>query len=804
MDARAMHALELGKVLACLAGFAVSEPGSRACLDLRPLRDPDAVGLSEKLRREAEIFEQGRLFFLRCDTRLAPFADMEPFLRFAASPRAVPDMDDLFALRDLLIQGKEKIEAMRTDPAAAENWPLWLERCASLPLPARCASALFRCLADDGRIRDEATPELARVRGELRSLHQQCVRRVKDYAAEYNILHFLQDSFMTLSSDRYVLPLKTDFKGRLQGIIHDYSQTGETCYFEPLFLVEVNNRLQNLKREEREEERKILEYLGGLVREDLAGIRAVYEFLVDLDLLCARSALAGCYAGRMVEFSGDRGLFLRAARHPLLALAASPAGRKAMENSAQRRDQDADAGFGPAPPAQAAVPSDIELPPDRRALIISGGNAGGKTVCLKTVGLIALMGLCALPVPVEAGSVLPPWDEVHAFIGDEQSLEDNVSTFTAQIAHLSRIWQGLSGRSLILLDEFGAGTDPAQGAALAQALVDCLLNSGAVLVAATHFPALKAYALSTSGVRAASVLFDPESKKPLFRLAYDQVGASRALDVAREHGLPEEILRRAEQYLLLGGEDSSALVERLNALEVSRGREIEALRLERLSLADKERKLRAEFASERSRVFDQLREEAQKVLKDWKAARVSHKTALKELSRLRAPLAKAATPGKEKARPQVDFSVLSARQKIRYIPLKREGVILAVDERKKRVQLDFAGISLWADASDLESLPEAAQIQPATSAKVGISSSFGPLSLDLRGERADTALSGLERFLDRAVLGGREEIEVVHGRGTGVLRREVHSFLKNSPLVRAFRIAPEDRGGDGMTIVELK
>ncbi|MDR3175281.1 MAG: Smr/MutS family protein [Desulfovibrio sp.] len=800
MDARAMHALELGKVLACLAGFAVSEPGSRACLALRPLRAPDSAGLSAKLRREAEIFEQGRIFLLRCEARLAPFADMEPFLRFAALPRAVPDIDDLFALRDLLIQGKEKIEAMRTDPAATENWPLWLDRCAGLPQPARCVSALSRCLADDGRIRDEATPELARVRDELRSLHRQCMRKVKDYAAEYNILHFLQDSFMTLSSDRYVLPLKTDFKGRLQGIIHDYSQTGETCYFEPLFLVEVNNRLQNLKREEREEERKILEYLGGLVREDLPGVRAVYEFLVDLDLLCARSALADCYAGRMAEFSGDRGLFLREARHPLLALAASPARRKALEDFAQSRGQDP--GFGSDASVRTAVPSDIELPPDRRALIISGGNAGGKTVCLKTVGLIALMGLCALPVPVAAGSVLPPWDEVHAFIGDEQNLEDSVSTFTAQIAHLGRIWQGLSGRSLILLDEFGAGTDPAQGAALAQALVDCLLESGAVLVAATHFPALKAYALSTPGVRAASVLFDPESKKPLFRLAYDQVGASRALDVAREHGLPEEILRRAEQYLLLGGEDGSALVERLNALEVSRGREIEALRRERLSLADKERKLREDFDSERSRVFDQLRKEAQTVLKDWKAARVSHKMALKELARMRASLS--GTRGMEDgpARPQVDFSVLSARQKIRYVPLKREGVILAVDERKKRVQLDFAGVSLWAESSDIELLPEAAERQPA--APVRVFPSFGPLSLDLRGERADTAVSGLERFLDRAVLGGREEIEIVHGRGTGVLRREVHSFLKNSPLVRAFRVAPEDRGGDGMTIVELK
>ncbi|MDR0828098.1 MAG: Smr/MutS family protein [Desulfovibrio sp.] len=807
MDTRALHALELGKVLAYLAGFALSEPGRRACLALRPLRAPDPVVLLAGLRGAAQVFEQGRLSLLRGTVRLVPFADMEPFLNFAASPRAMPDIDDLFALRELLAQGKELIAALREDPAAGENWPLWLERCAAISWPARCSSALSRCLGDDGQIRDEASPELSLVRGDLRSLHRQCIKKVKEYAAEYNILHFLQDSFMTLSSDRYVLPLKSDFKGRLQGIIHDYSQTGETCYFEPLFLVEINNRLQNLKREEREEERKILDYLGGLVREDLPGIRALYEFLVEVDLLQARAALAECYGGRMAEFAPDRGLYLRQARHPLLALAASPAARKALRISEQRGEQrsgqDGEEEFPPEAPDQTVFPTDIELPPDRRALIISGGNAGGKTVCLKSVGLIALMGLCSLPVPVAAGSVMPPWDDIHSFIGDEQSLEDHVSTFTAQITHLSRIWPALSGRSLVLLDEFGAGTDPAQGAALAQALVDALLESGAALVAATHFPALKAYALTTDGVRAASMLFDPKSKKPLFRIAYDQVGASRALDVAREHGLPEAILRRAEQYLLLGGEDSTALVDRLNALEVTRSGEIEALRQERTAYADKERRLREDFAAERAGFFDSLRAEAQTVLKDWKAMRVSHKQTLKELSRLRAAVK--ATPGEaENAGPKPRITDLSVRQKVRYLPLKRAGVIQALDERKQRVQLDLGGISLWTDVAELELLDAGAEKNSPGPAGVGFSAAPAPLRLDLRGERVDVALSALERFLDRALLNGREGIEVIHGRGTGVLRREAHSFLRSSPHVRAFKLAPEDQGGDGMTIVELK
>ncbi|MDR1946388.1 MAG: Smr/MutS family protein [Desulfovibrio sp.] len=827
MDARTLHALELQRILAYLAGFAVSDAGFRACLELRPLRRPEpsagddgTAAFTAALRREADLFEQGRLFMERSGSVLVPFVAVDGLLRAVAAPGYVPDTDDLFALRGLLLQGKEMVAAVRGVPAPPEpGWPLWAERCAQLSLPVKTASALGRCLSDDGLIRDEASPELALVRGELRTLHRRCVNKVKDYIAEYNIMHFLQDDFMTLSSDRYVLPLKSNFKGRLQGVIHEYSRTGETCWFEPLFLVEINNRQQRLKQEEREEERRILRYLGELVREELPAVSAVYAFLRDLDVLCARVALAGCYDGRMADFAGDRGLLLRAARHPLLVLENSPAAREALSRAEQRMADSgpatesfiADTGaekrgekacVGPA----AVVPSDIELPPGRRALIISGGNAGGKTVCLKSAGLIALMSLCSLPVPVAAGSVMPPWRNIRAFIGDAQSLEDHVSTFTAQIERLGRIWPDISDADLILLDEFGAGTDPSQGAALAKALVDSLTENGAMVMAATHFPSLKAYALSAPGVRAASVLFDPASQKPLFRLVYDQVGASRALDVAREHGLPDAVLRRAEQYLLPGGDDSAALIERLNALTAARASELDALNRERAEFAEKKRKLRGELEAERARLFDHLRAEAGKVLTDWKARRSGHKQTLKELARLRKDLN--AEPGEKEAAPrvEVDLAALEPRARVRHVPWKRLGTVLEIDERKKRLRLDFDGVSLWAEAADVELSEENAADRDAAAcgSRRGPAVPYAGLSLDIRGQRADTALSGLGQFLDRAVAGGREEVEIIHGRGTGVLRREVHSFLRGFPAVRAFRPAPGDRGGDGMTIVELK
>ena len=854
MEARAYTALELSKVLGYLAGFTVSEAGHHAALALRPFSS------LEQTTRETALLEQGRLWTMHTEAKLTAFPAVDALLRYVAAAGAVLDLEELWALRQMLTQANAMVENILAGEEAG-RWPLWIARCRELPMPARSISGLGRCLSDDGLLRDEASPELSLVRGELRRLHQQCSRKVKDYAAEYNIMHYLQDTFITLSSDRYVLPLKANFKGRLQGIIHEYSQTGETCYFEPMFLVELNNRLQGLKREEREEERKILQYLSSLVRDELPGIRFAFDFLVELDLLFARCSLADCYDGRMVEFAEDRGVFLREARHPLLALAASPVARKALQrqvsnslqyaaksgtargqdggNAGRSREAAAEgragehsleafaadvnldgntAGNADGASSKKAdakvVSSTLELLPGQRALVISGGNAGGKTVCLKTLGLIALMGMCALPVPVEAGSTLPAWQNIYAFIGDEQSLDDHVSTFTAQITHLSRIWPNLGPNSLVILDEFGAGTDPSQGAALAQAVLDSIMERGAFVVAATHFPALKAYALSAEGVRAASVLFDPKTRKPLFRLVYDQVGASQALDVAREHGLPEEVLRRAEQYLLVSGEDTSALVERLNSLAVVREGELAALGKEKAAFAEKRQKLQEKFEKEREILFASVQAEAQKVLTDWKTSKVSHKQALKELSRIRGSLTQASGGQEEAPRQEIDLAALHIRQKIRHLPWKRTGTLLEVDLRKKRVRLDLDGVTLWADAADIAPVEQGGGAGKAgasgqggvarTAGNSGVSAPILPLHLDLRGMRADVAVSELEKFLDGAILSGREVVEVIHGRGTGALRREIHTFLKTSAAVGSYRLAPEDQGGDGMTIVELK
>lgn len=767
MEPRTLHLLEFPKVLKELSGFAVSEPGAEACLALRPLSD------AAEARRRLELLDQAQRWLRESEFGLRPFPDLTAIFPVLDIPHRHLDLDALFALRVILDQARAARELF--EPFTPRGWELLRQAILGAPWPQATWGALRRCVDQDGSLKDEASPGLFSVRQEIRQIHQKCTKRVKDFVLAENVAQYLQDDFITVSSDRYVLPLKVNFKNRFPGIIHDYSQTGETCYFEPMFLVEINNTLQELKQEERAEERKVLEYLTGLIRQERDGIAGCYESLVELDLLVASARLGEASGGRALDIGPGLPARLIKARHPLLALH-----------------------------EPATQPLDIKLQEGQRALIVSGGNAGGKTVCLKTVGLVALMAFSGLPVPVAEGSSLPLWTDIFVILGDEQSLEEHVSTFTAQIQYFSRVWDRVGPDTLFLLDEFGAGTDPTQGAALAQAVIDGLLERGATAFAATHFPALKAYALATDKVRAASVLFDPATKKPLYRLAYDQVGASIALDVAREHGLPGSVLSKAQQYLLLDGSDTSAVLDRLNALAVRREQENDALDEERKALRKKRDSLEARYEKERVKVLAEVRELAQGVLRDWKSERLGRKQALKKLSEVRERLEPAGGGEPQEQAASLEFADIRPGQRLAYRAWNKTGSVVEKDERRRQVKVDFDGVAMWVALAELSEVGGGQQKKPAPVRQVAANDLGYSLTLDLRGRRADEAVAELEQFLDAALLRGAGSVEVIHGRGTGALRKEIHAVLKRSPAVAGFALANEDRGGDGMTEVTLK
>lgn len=772
MESRSFQVLEFPKILGALAGFAVSGAGASACLKLHPFQE-----LAE-VREALALYGQAAAWVGESSFAMRAFPELDGLFSYLEGPGNALDQDDLFALKQVLDVAGEARQSL--ERFQDRGWDILGRTLFASAWPSRTVSGIGRCLDPEGSIRDASSPELLAVRQEIRAIHQRCTKRVKDFILAENLGQALQDEFMTVSSDRYVLPFKANYKNKTKGIIHDYSQTGETCYFEPMFLVETNNRLQELKREEREEEYKILKYLTELVRQEQEGVLGVYSGLVTLDVLMAKVALGRASQGRAIEVEPEGEPRLVRARHPLLALTET-----------------------------AVQPVDIELLAGHKALIISGGNAGGKTVCLKTLGLIALMTFAGLPVPAAEGSALPLWTDIFVVMGDEQSLEENVSTFTAQIKYLRRVWDQIGRRTLFILDEFGAGTDPTQGAALAQAVIDSLVERKATSIIATHFPALKAYAMAADSVRAASVLFDPGTKKPLFRLAYDQVGASIALDVAREHGLPQSILERAERYLLLDGSDTSSVLDRLNEMAVKREQELDAVRAEREKLEQKRDKLEARFEKERARVLKDIQAQAQAIVRQWQADKLGRKETRKKLAEVRErvlEMGPAPTASGESAHGdgELVFADIVPGMKVSYPAWNKSGTVIEVNGRKQQAKVDIGGVAMWIKAENLGPVGKPQQPTGRVEASPPAPPSELVVEVDIRGNRADMALSMLERAMDDALRKGAGKMEIIHGRGTGALRREVHDFLGHYPAVAEFSIANEERGGDGMTEVTLK
>jgi len=775
IEERTLKALEFFKILDILSGFCNSSLGRKAALDLRPLSSMDQIDEDNRILLDAHTWiaasSHNSTDISPSDNKISnfqvkDFQNLIPALNSIATTAQALELDELWVIRGVLRMLNQILTSIN-QPKTSEMWPNLYNYCKQYIIPEQSLNSLNRCINEDGYIKDESSPALKQVRNDLRSLNQSCMNKVKDFAIKYNFAPYLQDEFMTLSSDRYVLPIKANFKGKIQGIIHDWSQTGETYYLEPMFLIEINNNLQELKNQERLEEYKVLLYLTSIIKSEIDEIIKAQTFLIYIDILLAKCQLSNSLSGQCIFFADEASISLIHARHPLLVLAE--------------------------PNVQAI---DIKLDKKDKALIISGGNAGGKTVCLKTLGLITLMALTALPVPVDKGSTLPPFKQVFAFIGDEQSLENHVSTFTAQIQNLTNAWQKANAQTLILLDEFGAGTDPTQGAALAQAAIDDLIERQAYVIAATHFPALKIYALTQDKVRAASVLFDPKTKQPLFKLAYDQVGSSQAIDVAKEHGLPPSIIARAEQYLSLGEDDISKLIERLNLLTVEREQEIEKYKNE-LALLEKEKKVfQADFDNKSKIFFAELKSQSTNIIHEWKERKIGHKQALKEMATLRASLVK--TEAKKPDTVAKDFFI---GQTVKHISFQKTAIITDLNSHKNKARIDMNGISLWANLHEIEIVK--INSAPSLNTSTTILRNNTSFSIDLRGKRVDVALAELEHFLDNAYMNDMDSVELIHGRGTGVLRKQIHAFLKHCGNIKKFSLAPEDRGGDGMTIVQF-
>jgi DNA mismatch repair protein MutS2 len=781
MRERDLLALDFPRLTARVAELAASAAGQERCRALAPTADRAAAD-----RALERAWELHRLLERHGDPPLPAFADVRPQLRRAAREGFVLDGTALVAVRDTLVAIRAVGAFFHRHGDAAPTLAGLTDRLVAFPA---LEAALGRALDDDGNVLDAASPALARVRASIRRLRDGLQRKLEELVARRGMADVIGDDYVTLRNNRFVVPVRAAAASQLPGVVQDRSVSGETLFVEPLFAVEMNNELLLATREEERIVQRVLTDLTGLAGAAHAAITASIDALVEVDCLVAAARFARAYRCTRPTFSDDA-VELRAARHPGLLFTGRP-----------------------------VTPIDLLLPADRRVLVVTGPNTGGKTVALKTLGLCALMAQSGLLIPAAEGARLPCFRAIYADVGDEQNIERNLSTFSAHVANLCEIATGGVRGALVLLDEPGVGTDPEEGAALAIGLLRWFDARGAHLALTTHYTPLKLLALEDPRCVVAAVDVDVASLTPRYRLVYDSIGRSLALPIARRLGLPEEILTTAATVQPEPARRLNAALERLERtraeLETQRAAAAEQARIQTENAAESTRLLGELRARRRSAWQDEVRE-ARAFLRQLKAEGRAQLAGLRNVAEARAALdrflreqeaaisAREQLAGAAPAPPPRAAPPATARAAVgdtvavgdRGI----EGELLAVDGPRAWIQRGTMRFEV--PANQLRRVAGAAAPRTRVAlAPAGEESGVG--ELNVIGLRAREALDRLEGFLDRAVRAGQDTVRIVHGVGSGALRRAIHDHLATSPYCTGFRGGEANEGGAGVTVATL-
>ncbi|MFH1137639.1 MAG: Smr/MutS family protein [Pseudomonadota bacterium] len=779
MDQNTLQLLEYEKLLELLAEYARSGPGAERCLGLRPDLDPPAMRRSWRLIDEAR-----EVLGLAGAPPLSGLLDLTVVLVRLEVEGVILRPLELLGVLQVVRTSRLARKFIRSQ---AERAPLLLEMSENLPVWPEMEDAFERSISPEGEILDSASSGLARVRREFSGLRGAIQDRLAVLMRSDEARHAVQDNIVTRRGGRYVIPLKVGSRRSVPGLVHDFSSSGQTAYVEPMEVVEDNNRLNFLRRQEKKEIEKVLIRLSSMAAGAAPEIKAAGELLAELDVIFSQGALSRSQQAAAPLFDPDAGLFFSQARHPLLLSRSAEDGRR-------------------------TEPLDLKLLPGARVLVISGINAGGKTVALKTLGLLALMAQTGLHIPAAEGSRVCRFDHILAAMGDEQDLESALSTFSGHIRRLSWILGRATPRSLVLLDELGSGTDPAEGAALALAVLDELRGRGSYVVAATHYHLLKAWAHLTGGVENAAVRTN--QGRPVFGLEYGSPGFSDGLAMARGLGLDPEIVARAETYLDDGQKKTIALMQRL---EEERA-ELHQVRLEHEVLNEElgSTLARAKTAeSKRQRDFQEdMKTLKAKVDQAIRRAENEFVEARRKIGGTSVQIAAAVgrfRQAKEELRQTVQPAEVRVEELKAIRPgdvvlvrsLDKNGEVVAVHEAKGKVEVLVGGVKVWTGKKDLA---QAKGRKKEKEERVWVNTgsfSQSPFELNLLGMTVDEALPVVEKSLDQATLGGVKSLAIIHGVGTGRLREAVCGFLKENPQVKGFYRPERRAGGEGVTMVEL-
>ena len=784
---KSLTTLELPAVLAMLAAEAVSEPAKERARELSP-----SVNEAEVRRRLEETSAAKTMMVVRGSPSFSGVKDVRASLARA-------DLGGALNTRELLdiarvLQCARLVRGYLADDSVGKT-PID-HLFSALHANRFLEEKITGSIVGEDEIADAASPELATIRRQMRAAAARAREALQKIISSPSYAKILQEPIITQRADRYVVPVKAECKGAINGLVHDISASGATLFIEPMAAVKANNELRELAARERAEIDRILAELSADCAEHREGITEDFELLVRLDLIFAKAKLSYKLNCAQAAMEGE-GIVLRRARHPLLDQAK-------------------------------AVPIDVELGESFDTLVITGPNTGGKTVSIKTIGLLAAMHQCGLHIPAADGSRLPVFSHILADIGDEQSIEQSLSTFSAHMSNIVRILEECDEKSLILFDELGAGTDPTEGAALAIAVIEHARRRGAVIAATTHYAELKVYATNEPGVQNASCEFDVETLQPTYRLLVGIPGKSNAFAISRRLGLSDEIIEDAKTRVSTESASFEATIEKLEQtrvlLEKDREEAEKKLR-EAQENAKKAAFLRAELEVRLDKADTKSRREAERILAD---ARATAEEVFRELDEMRKMAdqdedASRVNEARAQLRRQLNLSQEALQKELRpeeenkvsarpvrpgdTVRIKSMGMKATVVSKSNDGTLSLrAGImNVSAKEDEVLLLEDEApkQKKAAVSAPAMHSASISP-EIDLRGMESIDAVMACERYLDSAVMAKLKTVTVIHGKGTGALRAAVQQMLRKNKAVKSFRLGRYGEGESGVTVVELK
>ena len=786
MKERTLRVLEFTKIRDMLTEKALTPLGAEKCQALAPSTNFQEISEWQEETEEALVV----LTYVGGHP-MASFSDVRPYLALCdkgatLSPKALLEIGTL-------------MRACRTARSALvterDNTPRLKEKASLLGSFRNLEDDITTAILSEDEIADKASSELANIRRHLRGATERIKERLNSMIRSSAYQKYLQDPILTMRNDRYVLPVKAEYRASVPGLVHDQSASGATLFIEPMAAVEMGNELKQWEAKEKQEIERILAALSAEVAPYAVQLKENLELLAELDFAFAKGLLSRDMSGVTPKMNRDGFINIIRGRHPLID-------------------------------REKVVPSNLWMGREFTTLIITGPNTGGKTVTLKTVGLFTLMAQAGLHVPADLGTELAVFQQVFADIGDEQSIEQSLSTFSGHMTNIVGIMNEVTADDLVLFDELGAGTDPTEGAALAQTILTALLRKKVRTLATTHYSELKAFALSTPGVENASVEFNVETLRPTYRLSIGVPGKSNAFEISRKLGLSEGLIDEAKKLLSTEDkrfEDVIANAEYHRQVAEKERKLAEQAAAETTKLRDEAEFLRREMEAKREASLRKAKDEARRILEN---ARRESESVMRELKQMKKSAASGPDMQAAALRKRLEDGIdslseglaqkadrvdkppktLKVGDEVEILNLKTRGVVLSAPDAKGEVQLQAGIVKLKAHISQLRLVKEepAKKQKSSFHAETGAMTRTVPMECDVRGMALDEAIPVVDQYLDEAVLASLTEVSIIHGKGTGVLRSGIQQHLRRHPHVKSFRLGVYGEGESGVTVVTLK